>query len=382
MIVCLIAACMSFQARLLPRTRADSVLSMANTRFPNLEKCLFREYGSFFAPMERQFYAKDVTFIDPLTSFTGIDKYQSNVDMLAGRNSMGGFLFQDASIALHNITPIGENQLQTRWTLQVDIKFLPWRPRAKFTGVSIYTIKGEPGSEKVVKQEDYWDSVNLQGGKYSVRSFTEGLKDFVGQVLNDGGGAEMAAPELPFELLRRTERYEVKRYPDALIAATTYSQRPEGYDRLGSYTGGSNADDKNLPFFTPTLMQICDDESGNRVKTMTWPLKFTLPGTPLPAVDDVLPEPTINRVDLKDTTGQGPFGKTYAILRFELAATEPIVRGFTRELIRDIKADGLVPVDNQADMNGDCIVAQFDKIFSLNKRRNEVWVELKEHDWM
>ena len=99
--------------------------------------------------------------------------------MLAGRTALGKILFDDASIVLHNVKDIGENKVQTRWTLQVDIKFLPWRPRAKFTGVSIYTVQGEPGSEKVVKQEDYWDSINLKQGKYVSVGLLEGLSDFL-----------------------------------------------------------------------------------------------------------------------------------------------------------------------------------------------------------
>lgn len=359
------------------------VMSSTGSRFIELEKTLRREYASFFAPFEKGFYAQDVTFVDPLTSFTGIDKYQNNIDMLAGRTAMGKLLFDDASIVLHNVKDLAENKVQTRWTLQVDVKFLPWRPRAKFTGVSIYTVQGEPGSEKVVKQEDYWDSINLKQGKYVSVGFAEGLSDFVGQFSDDGGGAEMAAPELPYELLRRHPMYDVKRYPDALVAQTNYSQRPEGYDRLGSYAGGSNENAERVTFFTPTLMNIRDDSEGKREKLMTWPLKFAIPGESLPDPMTTLPEPTINNVDRYDTSvdGRGPFGKTYAILRFEKAATEVMCRGFSRELLRDIKADGLVPVQSQGTPDGDIIVAQFDALFSLNKRRNEIWIELESHDW-
>ena len=226
--------------------------------------------------------------------------------------------------------------------------------------------------------------MNLKGGQYEGVGFGDGLSDFLGQIFDnpDGGGAEMAAPELPYELLRRHPMYEVKRYPNALVAQTKYSQRPEGYDRLGSYAGGSNERAEKVSFFTPTLMSITDTEEGNREKRMTWPLKFSIPGEPLPSVD-TLPEPTINKVELFDTSTvpEGPFGRTYAILRFEKAATEEMVRGFTRELLRDIKADGLKPVDSQSSAQGDCLVAQFDALFSLNKRRNEIWIELESHDW-
>ena len=125
------------------------------------------------------------------------------------------------------------------------------------------------------------------------------------------------------------------------------------------------------------------DEAGKREKLMTWPMKFAIPGEALPDPSTALPEPTINNVDRCDTSvdGKGPFGKTYAILRFERAATEPVCRGFSRELLRDIKADGLVPVDSQSTPEGEIIAAQFDALFSLNKRRNEIWIELEDHDW-
>ena len=55
-----------------------------------LKKCLMREYNSFFSPMEQEYYDNNVKFIDPLNNLEGIDKYQNNVDMLAGRTGFGG----------------------------------------------------------------------------------------------------------------------------------------------------------------------------------------------------------------------------------------------------------------------------------------------------
>ena len=56
-----------------------------------------------------------------------------------------------------------------------------------------------------------------------------GIADFLGQ-LRQSQGAEMSAPELPYELLRRAKRYEVRRYPATIVAETEYDQRPVGYD--------------------------------------------------------------------------------------------------------------------------------------------------------
>ena len=345
-------------------------LRLGAQAFPELERALTREYASFFAPMERKFYEQDVTFVDPLTSFTGIDKYQANVDMLAGRSGLGKLLFKDASIVLHKISRgagLRENQLQTRWTLQFSVKFLPWQPRPRFTGVSVYTINPESG--KVMRQDDFWDSINLQNGEYKAVGFLQGLNDFL-SALDKQDGAEMAAPELPYELLRRAATYEIRRYPKILSAETIYDQRPEGYDRLGSYAGGSNVRDERVKFYSPTLMFINDSKEGKREKKMVWPLDFELPGKTLPDPSS-LPEPTIPRV----TVGSLP-GKTYAVTRFTRAATEVNVRGFTGLLLKDIQADGLRATKAAAE-DGECIVGQFDALFSLNKRRNEAWAEIE-----
>ena len=159
----------------------------------DLEKILYKEYGSFFSPMFTQYYSNNVEFVDPLTSLVGVDKYQNNVDMLAGRTFLGKLLFKDASIVLHNVESIGKNQLQTRWTLQVTAKSFPWQPRARFTGISLYTLNDE---RIIVKQEDFWDSINLIDGKYKQVSLPEALGDFIGQLQKESG-AEMSAPELP-----------------------------------------------------------------------------------------------------------------------------------------------------------------------------------------
>ena len=123
LLLVLLAATAREAASFVPTSRrAPAVSSLrcaAVTDYPELARCLEREYTSFFAPMERKFYAPNVEFIDPMTRFQGIDKYQNNVDLLAGRTAVGRFMFKDASIALHNVEQLGKNQLQTRWTLQV-----------------------------------------------------------------------------------------------------------------------------------------------------------------------------------------------------------------------------------------------------------------------
>lgn len=97
---------------------------------------------------------------------------------------------------------LGPKQLMTRWTLRIRAKVLPWSPIARFTGVSIYDLDEEA---RVVKQTDYWDSINLKQGQYAPVALLDGVKDFLGQLSPGGAKAQQAMnAELPYELLRRS----------------------------------------------------------------------------------------------------------------------------------------------------------------------------------
>lgn len=174
-------------------------------------------------------------------------------------------------------------------------------------------------------------------------------------------------------MLRRAKYYEVRRYPAYVGIETVYEKRPEGYDRLGSYAGGSNEKGARLKFYSPTLMKIFDSEDG-RYKTMTWPMLFNLPGKPTPRVSE-LPETTIPKVKIVERPAL-----TVAVLRFEAAATEVIARKCLNDLIQCVKNDGLEVTEDTE--KGTVIVGQFDALFSLNKRRNEIWAVLKNHPWI
>jgi hypothetical protein len=170
-----------------------------------------------------------VSFLDPLNDLEGLEAYRTNVDMLGGRTLLGRLLFQDASIVLHSIEDIDDRTLQTRWTLQVRFKILPWRPLAQFSGISIYDL-GADG--RVLRQTDYWDSINLSEGRYTSVPKLLGATDFIKQILpRPLRGVRNA---LPFKLLRRAASYEVREYP-ALMAV-------EGARKdIDAYLSGENA---------------------------------------------------------------------------------------------------------------------------------------------
>lgn len=59
---------------------------------------------------------------------------------------------------------------------------------------------------------------------------------------------------------------------------------------------------------------------------------------------------------------------------------EPVVRKADRELRECLKRDGLVPSENSEDL---VQFAQYDAIFSMGRRRGEVWIDLVDggHPW-
>ena len=333
-----------------PRAAVGEVGAEVTTK-AEVMKCLQREYVSFFSPLEASFYEDGVTFDDPLSSLSGLAAYRNNVDMLAGRTALGAALFSDAAIALHDVSELDDGRLRTRWTLRVCFAALPWKPVARFTGVSDYDLDAR---NKIVGQTDYWDSIDLKpGGAYARSSKLDGVRDFVGQLF---GATPSSDGELPFELLRRGAEYSVRRYPAVGVAEVQYDQRPEGYDVLGSYAGGFNSDKAKLQPFLPSIITVPRDGLG--AKTMTWPMAI--------GADADLPESRI----VKSRVAQPV---TVACLTFPVAATAPAVDYYTRELEKMLEADGLRAADGQ---DANYVVAQYDAIFQVGDRRNEVWVPL------
>lgn len=337
-----------------------------------LKKVLRREYISFFDPMQCEYYKNDVSFDDPMTSLLGVENYKNNVDMLTSRTLFGKFLFQDAGIVLHNIEGGDINladgtisNIITRWTLRVTFKALPWRPTARFTGISVYEVS-PGGSEGVVieHQTDYWDSINMQdGGKYRKVEKTIAINDFIDQLKPDNGNAAAAGVELPYQLLRRGKDYELRRYPAYTTARIPYDRRDEGYDVLASVT-------KGIEPLAPSLMVVPADDSK---KTMSWPLVYAAPGESTP---QKIPEAILDRskqLMWKDCEIQDVSSKVVAVGSFSDASVAPIVRKADKKLRESLERDGiLLPIGSDLFVR----FAQYDAIFSLGKRRGEVWIEI------
>ena len=229
---------------------ATTSASSVEQSVAKLKRVLEREYLSFFDPMEREYYAPSVTFDDPLTDLEGVDAYQSNVDMLAGRNLVGSLLFRDASITLHSVTGgdvsrakdvVSISPILTRWTLRFTFQALPWSPSPRFSGISRYTVApGGPAGCQVLQQEDFWDSINLvPGGTYKKVDRKDAIQHFVQQLTPGNFEAPSAGPELPYQTLRIGKGYEVRRYPSYTAVRMQYERRDEAFSAMGSFTNGT-----------------------------------------------------------------------------------------------------------------------------------------------
>ena len=363
-------------------TLSEGVATTPDTAFAAKKAALIaglkREYSSFFNPMEMELYDPDVSFNDPMVSFTGTSAFKANVDMLSGGNAIGKLLFDDCGLVMHAVEEEAERKLTTRWTLQFRFKLLPWKPLAQFTGVSQYTLDADA---RVVGQQDYWDSVNLEkGGGYVEKPKTAGFADLLRQLKPSGAEAQTASNrELPYQLLRRAADYEVRRYPIFVCVRTEYERRLDGIGTLSSYTNGANEASEELLPYVPSLMTIPtgkwdeyrETTELNAVKVMRWPMAVPALGQPSP------PKPGSRLIEY--ATLDVVASSVVAVKTFSDPTTEPTVRGNVALLRRALRRDGLTPGGTD---EAEFRLAQFDALNSLNARRSEVWVELLEHPWI
>jgi len=319
-----------------------------------------------------------VAFIDPLNNLSGVTAYKNNVDMLAGRTALGRVLFDDAGISLHSVTggSVGEDgksveNIVTRWTLRVTVKILPWKPTARFTGISVYEVTpASDGGVTITGQKDYWDSINLKGdgsGEYDVVDKGVAVSDFLEQLKPGGFEASQAGAEVPYELLRRGNGYEVRRYPEMALVSLPYTRRDEGFGSLGAFTRG-------LEPLSPAIMTVPSSRTSD--KFMSWPLSYTSPLEPYSIPPDAIEKAGQGQWRTVSVSTTPP--RVVAVREFNDASMEPVVRKADRELRGLLERDGLKPKGE-----GDIVFAQYDAVFSMGKRRGEAWIELEEegHPW-
>lgn len=397
----------------LSSTSSSNVITDNNTpglnswerQISKLKKVLQREYVSFFDPMETQYYDENVRFTDPLNDLGGVKAYQNNVDMLSGRTLLGKLLFSDAYIQLHSVTGgqvtidddpnVHIQDIVTRWTLGFTFSILPWKPSPRFTGISIYKVRADPDCVKIVSQTDYWDSINLDSasGEYRAVDRNQAVSCFLSLLSPQTTvGPATAGPELPYEVLRIADTYEIRRYPAYVALQIEYQRRDEAFAELGSYTAMGNIQPL-APAIVEITTTIPDEQSispPQQQKTMHWPLRFAMPGDTTPLMS-ILPASFVNQIQ---TTSGVEFlevpSTVVAIQRFSGPIVERTVQNIREQLCASLRNHRL-PIRTEFGAASSSVTgeqklqfAQYDAIFSVGQRRSEVRIPLsdtEEHPW-
>ena len=128
---------------------------------------------------------------------------------------------------------------------------------------------------------------------------------------------------------------------------------------------------------SPAIMEVQNEETSD--KYMMWPLSFAAPGQDVANIPAEAVEKSSDGQWRKCEVVTIP-SQVVAVAEFTDASMEPVVRRVDRQLRECLKRDGIqVPVDS-----GDKVVfAQYDAIFSMGRRRGEVWIPLEDggHRW-
>lgn len=139
----------------------------------------------------------------------------------------------------------------------------------------------------------------------------------------------------------------------------------------------------NLTFSGASPLAPSIQEVSNRdeqKKTMSWPLTYAAPGqySPPPVNKSVLEkvkDPLWSVCSIETIPSQ-----VVAVGAYADASVGPIVRRADKELREACKRDGIkIPPSTEAAVR----FAQYDAIYSMGKRRGEVWIELEDagHPW-
>jgi hypothetical protein len=106
---------------------------------------LKQDYARFPVEQTYSLYAESVRFKDPMTSFTGLDRYREMIGFLAK-------FFSDIQMDLHDISQAEPRLITTEWTLHMTPP-LPWSPRLSIPGRSELRLDA---NGLINAHVDYW----------------------------------------------------------------------------------------------------------------------------------------------------------------------------------------------------------------------------------
>ncbi|EXB62627.1 hypothetical protein L484_023922 [Morus notabilis] len=90
----------------------------------------------FSKDLNYDIYRDDITFVDPLNTFSGIEKYKL---IFWALRFHGSFLFREISLEVYRIWQPSENVILIRWNLK-GVPRVPWEAKGQFQGTSRYKL--------------------------------------------------------------------------------------------------------------------------------------------------------------------------------------------------------------------------------------------------
>ncbi|XP_010941686.1 uncharacterized protein [Elaeis guineensis] len=90
----------------------------------------------FSKDLNYDIYRDDITFIDPLNTFHGIENYKL---IFWALRLHGRILFREIGLKISRVWQLSENMILIRWELQ-GVPRVPWEARGRFQGTSRYRL--------------------------------------------------------------------------------------------------------------------------------------------------------------------------------------------------------------------------------------------------
>ncbi|TKY49442.1 U2 snRNP-associated SURP motif-containing protein [Spatholobus suberectus] len=90
----------------------------------------------FIKDLNYDIYRDDITFMDPLNTFTGIEKYKL---IFWALRFHGKILFREIALDVYRVWQPSENVILVRWNLR-GVPRVPWETKGEFQGTSRYKL--------------------------------------------------------------------------------------------------------------------------------------------------------------------------------------------------------------------------------------------------
>lgn len=171
----------------------------------------------------------------------------------------------------------------------------------------------------------------------------------------------------PYSVLRRGDGYDLRLYAPYAVVETDYTRRDAGFEALGAYKDGANADGARFGVTQPVLM--AHHPGGRKVMQLMVGARRGTAGGQLPSVAE-LPAPTDAAVRLGVAGGE-----CVAVMPFSGSLTPEAAAAARRRLADALAADGLALAEDEA--AGLYRVGQYGQIYTLAQRLNEVMLAVQ-----